>query len=271
MARYSRSNPLALMVLCTLWEQPTHPYQIVQTLKQRRKDRSAKLNYGSLYTVIASLEKAGLIEAVAVTREGNLPNRTTYRVTDAGAEELMSWLADLFAHPREEFPAYMAALSLMPALPPDQVVALLDERIAELSATVAELDEEFAQTTAYLPELLSIEQRYLVAITRAELEFTQKLADAIRSGELPGIELWRTIHETATHGRPNGPAVAEALREAGVDEAAIIAGQSGKRKARRGQTADHRRQQEEQRQEHYLQHQEQQKQHQEQKKQQKRR
>ena len=270
MARYSRSSPLALMVLCTLWEQPTHPYQVLQTLMQRHKDRSAKLNYGSLYTVIASLEKAGLIEAVAVTREGNLPNRTTYRVTDAGADELMSWLADLFAHPREEFPAYMAALSLMPALPPDQVVALLDERIAALSATVAELDEEYAKTTAYLPALLSIEQRYLAAMTRAELEFTQKLADAIRTGELPGIELWRAIHETATDGRPNSPAVAEALRKAGVDEAAIIADLSAKR-TRQGQASAHRRQQQEQRQEHHLQHQEQQKQHQEQQKQQKRR
>lgn len=73
------------MVLATAWERPTHPCQVVQTLKLRQKDRAARLNYGSLYTVVATLERDGLIEATGETREGNLPPRTTCRAADAGA------------------------------------------------------------------------------------------------------------------------------------------------------------------------------------------
>jgi len=224
MARYSRSNPLALMVLCTLWEQPTHPYQVVQILKQRRKDRSAKLNYGSLYTVIASLEKGGLIEATKVTREGNLPSRTIYQVTDAGAQELQSWLADLLERPAPEFPAYMTALSLLPGLAPERVLALLDERTRRLKAAISGYDHELEESGSVVPELFSIEQRYLAAVTRAELEFTQQLATSIRDEKLPGMAIWHAFYDTAgSDGRPNSAAIADVLAKAGVDEAAIAA------------------------------------------------
>jgi DNA-binding PadR family transcriptional regulator len=97
--------------LCVLWEQPAHPYQIVQTLEARHKVAVAKLNYGSLYTVIARLERDGTIEAVEVTRSGNLPPRTTYKVTASGAAELTDWLAAIIGEPMVEPNSSAAALS----------------------------------------------------------------------------------------------------------------------------------------------------------------
>src|SRR6478735_1352117 len=65
MAARSRSNPLALAVLALLWERPMHPYEMSMTLRERRKDESVKLNFGSLYSVVDSLVKHGLIEAAS--------------------------------------------------------------------------------------------------------------------------------------------------------------------------------------------------------------
>ena len=47
------SNPLALAVLALLFERAMHPYEMASTLKERHKEDSIKLRYGSLYTVIA--------------------------------------------------------------------------------------------------------------------------------------------------------------------------------------------------------------------------
>ena len=58
MAR-NRNNPLALAVLICLYERPMHPYEVATTLRQRQKHESVRLNYGSLYAVVASLEKRG--------------------------------------------------------------------------------------------------------------------------------------------------------------------------------------------------------------------
>ncbi len=73
MPRWSRSNPLALAVLVCLYERPMHPYEVAQTLRQRAKQESVRLNYGSLYAVVDVLEKKGFIKATGTVREGKRP------------------------------------------------------------------------------------------------------------------------------------------------------------------------------------------------------
>ena len=87
MARPNRSNSLALAVLICLYERPMHPYEVSTTLRQRQKHESVRLNYGSLYAVVASLEKRGMIAAKGTERSGRLPERTVYELTDAGRAE----------------------------------------------------------------------------------------------------------------------------------------------------------------------------------------
>src|ERR1022692_3353651 len=88
----NRSNPLALAVLICLYERPMHPYEVATTLRQRHKQESVRLNFGSLYAVVASLEKRGLIAAHETMREGRLPERTVYGVTESGKIEAHDWL-----------------------------------------------------------------------------------------------------------------------------------------------------------------------------------
>ena len=138
MASRNRSNPLALAVLICLYERPMHPYEVATTLRQRNKHESVRLNYGSLYAVVASLERRGLIIPVETAREGRLPERTVYELTDAGRVETHDWLTDLIATPVKEYPSFEAALSFLPALPPDHVVGLLRERALRLETEIAQ-------------------------------------------------------------------------------------------------------------------------------------
>ena len=59
MGSRNRNNPLALAVLICLSERPMHPYEVATTLRQRQKHESVRLNYGSLYAVVASSRNAG--------------------------------------------------------------------------------------------------------------------------------------------------------------------------------------------------------------------
>ena len=114
MPRWSRSNPLALAVLVCLYEKPMHPYEVAQTLRARAKEQSVRLNYGSLYAVVESLEKKGFIKATGTVREGKRPQRTVYEITDDGAREMDDWLTELIGTPNKEYPAFMAGLSFLP-------------------------------------------------------------------------------------------------------------------------------------------------------------
>ena len=80
-------------MLTCLYERPMHPYEIGQTLRFRAKQESIRLNYGSLYGVVESLDRRRLIRAVETTREGKRPQRTVYEITDRGAVEMHeTWL-----------------------------------------------------------------------------------------------------------------------------------------------------------------------------------
>jgi DNA-binding PadR family transcriptional regulator len=195
MATRRRNNPLALAVLMCLYERPMHPYEVATTLRHRRKNESVRLNYGSLYAVVGSLEKRGLIETSEVEREGRLPERTVYRITDSGRVEAHDWLAELLSKPLKEYPAFEAGLSFLPALPPEETLSLLAERAIELELGLARSRglREHVEGRG-LPRLLWVEAEYAARMHEAELGYVKQLIADISSGELGGIEWWRAIH-----------------------------------------------------------------------------
>ena len=117
MVATNRKNALALAVLICLSERPMHPYEVATTLRQRDKHESVRLNYGSLYAVVESLEKRGLITPQETAREGRRPERTVYEITEAGRIE-MPRLADRAAeHPDQGVPA-LRGRTVVPARAP---------------------------------------------------------------------------------------------------------------------------------------------------------
>jgi len=196
-----RSNPLALAVLVCLAERPMHPYEVAQTLRTRHKDDSVRLNYGSLYAVVDTLVRRGLIEAAETERSGQLPERTVYRITDAGRIEIHDWLAELLAVPTKEYPAFEAALSFLPAVSPEEAAGLLDERIERLElelASAAALRELVEK--ARLPRLFWVEAEFAMALRQTELDFVRRLRTDLRAGTLEGLDWWSQIHA-----QPDGP------------------------------------------------------------------
>ncbi|TSE00285.1 PadR family transcriptional regulator [Skermania sp. ID1734] len=201
MPRRTLSNPLALAVLSCLFERPMHPYEVSTTLKRRRKDDSIKLNYGTLYSVVASLEKRGLIVAEGTSQEGNRPQRTVYAITADGEDQLVDSLRELLSTPSKEYPALEAALSLMPVLPPEAVATLLQDRAVRLAGQIAALEAEAAEAVKLgLPRLLAIESEYALAILRAEREFVDSLRADIESRTLGGYDFWARLHELRAAG-----------------------------------------------------------------------
>jgi len=201
MASRSRNNPLALAVLTCLYERPMHPYEMAQTMRTRAKHESIRLNYGSLYGVVESMEKRGLVEAVATTQEGRRPQRTVYGITEAGKLEMSEWLADLVAVPTKEYLQFEAALSLIGGLPPDEAVPLLRQRCDALDLRLDQLEaaRDGAEKRG-IPRLFVIENDYQIALLRTEVEFTRRLAADIESGELDGLDEWRSWYTPQTRG-----------------------------------------------------------------------
>jgi DNA-binding PadR family transcriptional regulator len=195
------ANPLALAVLACLFERPMHPYEMAATMRERHKDEAIKLNYGSLYTVTESLRRLRLIEPHETERAGNRPERTVYRITEAGRLELVDWLSELICKPAREYTQFGGGLSLLSVLPPGDAVKLLEQRCVRLEGELAQaraLRATFVERK--LPRLFWIEAEYAWRLKEAELEWVRNLAAEIASGALEGVEMWRGWHEEGGDG-----------------------------------------------------------------------
>jgi DNA-binding PadR family transcriptional regulator len=201
MAKRRVPNLLALAVLGTVAQRPMHPYEISTTLRTRGKESSIKLNFGSLYSVVESLARHGLIESQGTVREGRRPERTIYAITPEGRAEMEDWLSELLSTPKKEYTSLEAALSLAAGLAPDEVARLLTSRAARLRMEIGSVDAGLAYTREMgLPELFVIEEQYRKALMEAELGFITALATRIQRSELGGVTWWRRIHELQDEG-----------------------------------------------------------------------
>lgn len=206
-ARRRTDNLLGLAVLGYLTRRAMYPYELSRTLQDNDDARSVKFSHGSLYMVVKQLAKAGLIAEREVSREGQRPERTLYGITDAGRAEFRDWLGQLVADPQHEYPQFVAALSLIAALPPDQVVELLTARLARLDELRSETQSGIARALAGdLHPLFLIEEEYRIAMLDAERAFVTEFIDRITDPDTGWGPLWAQFHSQVP---PEGLATTE--------------------------------------------------------------
>jgi DNA-binding PadR family transcriptional regulator len=198
------SNPLALAVMALLFERSMHPYEMVTLMKERAKHESVRLRYSSLYSVVGALEREGFVETRETVREGRRPERTVYGITASGRDEFRSWLRELLREPVKEYPQFMAGLSFIVGLPPDEAIGLLEERArlleGELGEARSRLDDAMEQLG--LPRLFAIEAEYELRLKEAELRWVRDIVQEMKDGTLGSLSEWRSFHtEPAASGK----------------------------------------------------------------------
>lgn len=188
------NNLLALAILSVIIERPMHRYEIASKLRERGKDQDMDIKWGSLYTVVQNMVKAGFLEPVGSEREGSRPERVIYRITDAGRTEMSDWTRELIATPVLGRDAFTAGLSVIGALSPDEVIELLATRIAALEAIIAGVRRELDGLAGTLPRLFVIETEYGLAMLEAEAAWARSWRAELVDGTFPDLAMWRQMH-----------------------------------------------------------------------------
>jgi DNA-binding PadR family transcriptional regulator len=212
MAKRRRSNALALAVLVLLFERPMHPYEIAKTLRERRKEDSIKIRFGSLYTVIGLLQADGLIVPRETIREGRRPERTVYELSPAGEAEMSDWLRELIGEPVKEYTHFEAGLCFLPALPPGEAIDLLKRREQRLENDFRQLRAGLDRVLGTgLPPLLLVEHEYRLSRMDAERQFVLSLLRRIEKEGWAMSPAWNHLHGVRSQPerdkKPTGPKI----------------------------------------------------------------
>ena len=206
MSDAARLTPLGVVVLALLREGEMHPYEMMRMLRQRRDDRLVRIQNGTFYHTVSRLERAGLLTEVGVDRDGNRPERTTYRLTDAGDTAVIDWVRREL--PRMDHPAeFRIALAEAHNLDRGEVAALLAERrialVAELDAHRRGLADSATRGT---PDQFLVEVSRQATLLDAELAWQDALHARLVDGSLP----WG-VDEIPDHVRHSNAAIRKSL------------------------------------------------------------
>jgi DNA-binding PadR family transcriptional regulator len=136
-----RSPSLSRMVI--LWllaEGPLYGYRIKRILEDEGLGFWLPIDYASIYTVLRTLAKGGLIKTVAIEREGQRPERTRYKITREGRQHLAGLLERAWREPRGLADPLQLALAARSELAEDRIQDLLSERVSALRTRLESLD-----------------------------------------------------------------------------------------------------------------------------------
>ncbi|MBT0992841.1 PadR family transcriptional regulator [Cellulomonas sp. DKR-3] len=178
-------SAVAVVLLSLLHEQPMHPYQLHQTLVLRHSTRLVRVNPGAVYHGVERLERDGFVEPVRTEREGRRPERTTYRITEAGRAAFAEQVAHLLGDPHTEYPVLPVGLSESTHLPVEVVLAELTRRRDRETADAATMRARYDELRADgLPRRYLLDLEHDLALLEARTAWLSALLEDLAAGRL---------------------------------------------------------------------------------------
>jgi len=178
-------------VLWQLFQGPMHVYRMQKLFEAQGKGRVVNLrSRASLYQTIERLHRHGLVEWFATGRADRYPDRVVYEITDAGREVARQWLREMLHTTEGEYPEFIAALSILFGLAPEDARAELELRAEKLQAELDATVQELAAADTGLPRLFLLEEEYRKAMLEAELAWLRGVTRDLRTGRLTWSEEW---------------------------------------------------------------------------------
>jgi DNA-binding PadR family transcriptional regulator len=185
-----RRSSLGLVVLWLLYQGPLHVYRMQKLIEHQGKDRVVNVrSRASLYQTLERLMRLGLVEVHETVRDESYPERVVYALTDAGRGAARDWLREMLSSTGGEYPEFIAAVSILFGLEPDDAREQLEHRAARLSAELADVVAQFDEYPA-VPRLFLLEEEYRRAVLEAELAWLRGVIDDLREGRLTWSDQW---------------------------------------------------------------------------------
>jgi DNA-binding PadR family transcriptional regulator len=186
----ARRSSLGLMVLWQLVAEPMHVYRMQKLFEQQGKDRVVNVRArASLYQTLERLMRLGLVEVHETVRREGYPDRTVYAITDSGRDVAREWLREMLSATTGEYPEFIAAVSILFGLAPEDARAQLELRAERLASELAETEAQLAENPQ-VPRLFLLEEEYRRAVQQAELAWLRDVIADMAAGRLTWSEEW---------------------------------------------------------------------------------
>ncbi len=155
-----------LIVLGILKKEPLSAYDIQKLVEYRNISKWVKISTPSIYKKVIQLEEKGYIQGVTV-KEGNMPEKVVYSLTDFGEKEFEKLALEISAMPVRFFLDFNAVIVNLLSLSPEnreQCVKNIKEGVKTLKGYL----EENISSKKNIPDIPEtgmavLQQQYILA------------------------------------------------------------------------------------------------------------
>ncbi|SDD71311.1 DNA-binding transcriptional regulator, PadR family [Paenibacillus sp. UNCCL117] len=134
---------MKLVILGLLMEEDCHPYEMRLKMKERNMLHYIKMQEGSLYYAIETLEKSGAVEQADTEKDSSRQGRTVYRITSAGRQLFQELLEAQFTDTKTVYHPLYAALVFARYGDRERLYELLLNKVEEQRRALAMLREVY--------------------------------------------------------------------------------------------------------------------------------
>jgi DNA-binding PadR family transcriptional regulator len=174
-----------LVILGFLRGRSLYGYELKQLIEHVMGDWT-DIAFGSIYYALGKLADEGFVEKVGTEKEGRRPSRTIYQITDAGREEFLRLLREVWDSVERQTFDFDIGLSFMSALPVEEAKGYLQKRVTHLERVLQYLDahqaEELADTDHVPTHLATAVFGHHRLHLQAELDWTRELLQDVEQG-----------------------------------------------------------------------------------------
>ena len=129
-----------LIVLGILEKEPMSAYDIQKLVEYRNISKWVKISTPSIYKKAIQLEEKGLIRS-EIVKEGKMPEKAIYSLTEAGEAEFERLMFEIAAKPINIFLDFNAVIVNLESLPPEKQ-----------KTSIAEIEENVSVLKSYLED-----------------------------------------------------------------------------------------------------------------------
>ncbi|WP_339292283.1 PadR family transcriptional regulator [Paenibacillus sp. FSL W8-0187] len=178
---------MKLAILGLLLEGDHHPYEIRIKMKDRGMDQYTKLQMGSLYYAVDRLAENGYIKAVETIQSDSRPDKTIYRITDAGRKLFEQLLLKKFRDIEPVHHPLYIALPFSQLADPAVLAPILQSRIRETEHRVNQAYQLYVEHQHIVPRSAQHLMIGMYEHAKTDLNWLKRLHEDLIQGKLGTI------------------------------------------------------------------------------------
>ena len=170
---------IELILLSLVHEKPSYAYEIDKQIEAREMRRWVKIGVASVYQVLERLQKKGMVVAKR-EREGKMPERRRYYITEQGRQELARGAAHLLSGLEWYFLDLNVGLVCSDVLSPEEIAQCLAKRLLLVKANLGKMTRMHQNSDVFGTSSKQGETvlENLILFRKAELQFLENVLES---------------------------------------------------------------------------------------------